>query len=63
VGQAYDDLVVGDGGAASAALVRLLFEPTADGEREALRRDLLAYCARDTWGLVLLLRRLRELAA
>jgi predicted RecB family nuclease len=63
VGQGYDDLVFGDGGAASRALERLLFEPPAGDEREALRRDLLAYCARDTWGLVLLLRRLRELAA
>jgi uncharacterized protein DUF2779 len=61
-GEGYDDLTIGDGGLASAALSRLLFEPLSDDSRETLRRDLLAYCRRDTWGLVLLLRRLRSLA-
>ncbi len=61
--QGYGDLAVADGGTASASLVRLLFDTLADEERDVLRRDLLAYCARDTWALVLLLRRLRELAA
>jgi hypothetical protein len=31
-------------------------------ERARLRADLLAYCHRDTWGLVRLLERLRGLA-
>ncbi len=62
VGEGYGDLAIADGGLASVNLVRLLFEAVADGERVVLRKNLLAYCARDTWGLVLLFRRLRELA-
>ena len=62
-GESYNDLAVGNAGVASSALVRLLFNPPPDEEHERLRHDLLAYCERDTWGLVLLLRRLRELAA
>jgi hypothetical protein len=62
VGQGYSDLAFADGQLASAGLERLVFEPMAAEERYTLRGDLLAYCERDTWGLVLLLRRLRELA-
>jgi hypothetical protein len=61
--QGYADLAVADGGTASVNLTRLLFDTLADDERDVLRRDLLAYCARDTWALVLLLRRLREVAS
>jgi hypothetical protein len=61
-GHGYDDLALADGGTASASLERFLFDTLAAAERETLRRDLLAYCARDTWALVLLLERLRELA-
>ena len=59
-GQGYDDLEVADGHMASATLERLLFDPIAEPDARArLRRALLDYCARDTWVLVLLLRRLR----
>ena len=34
-----------------------------EDEREGLRRDLLAYCERDTWAMVRLLERLEEIAA
>jgi hypothetical protein len=59
----YEGLAVADGESASLELVRLLFagndvEPHAG---KALRDDLLAYCRQDTWGLVKLLERLREL--
>lgn len=47
-GQSYDDLLIGDAGVASPALVRLLFSPPPGDERESLRHDLLAYCERDT---------------
>jgi hypothetical protein len=60
--QGYDDLAIADGGLASADLSGLLFEPLGAEERHALRSNLLAYCERDTWGLFLMLRRLRELA-
>ncbi len=59
----YDNLAIADGGTASLELERLLFqgdgmEPDAS---ERLRSDLLRYCHQDTWGLVKLLERLRQL--
>jgi hypothetical protein len=62
-GLGYDDLAIRNGGAAMAALARLMTEAEmAPEERARLRRDLLAYCERDTWAMVRLLARLRELA-
>ena len=62
---AYDDLEVQEGGEASALLTRYLFEPGAfaTAERANLRRDLLAYCERDTFVMVVLLAKLTKLAA
>ena len=51
----YDDLAINEGMVAGMELERLLF--TGDGPRD----DLLRYCERDTWGLVKVLGRLREL--
>ena len=61
----YDDLEVTEGGAASRELMRLLIDgdSMSTDERITLRDSLLAYCKRDTWAMVLLMRRLRELAA
>jgi predicted RecB family nuclease len=61
---AYDDLKVSEGGTASALLMRYLFEPGGfkEPERATLRRDLLAYCERDTFVMVALLGRLHQLA-
>jgi hypothetical protein len=61
----YDDLPINDGNAASAEIARLLLEEDTmpDDEREQLRHDLLEYCKQDTWAMVMLVRRLRELAA
>ncbi len=58
-GLGYDDLAIDNGLVASQAL-----EKIARGEADPneQRDALLAYCARDTWGLVVLLKRLRELA-
>ncbi len=60
----YDDLAVNDGGLASALLNRMLLrgDPATPQERANLRADLLAYCKMDTWAMVTLLKRLRELA-
>ena len=61
----YDDLAISDGAAASQELERLLFqeaELTPEAKAQ-LRSDLLRYCHQDTWGLVRLLRRFRELVA
>ena len=63
-GLGYDDLEVQGGGDAMVDIARLLLEPEsfAPGEREKLRTALLAYCERDTWVMIKLLERLRELA-
>ncbi len=60
----YNDLVIVDGMLASVEIARLLFvaHKIPPAERDQLRLDLLAYCERDTWATVCLLRRLRELA-
>ncbi len=61
----YQDLVIVDGMEASVEIARLLFVahkiPVA--ERDRLRQDLLAYCERDTWATVELMRTLKGLAA
>jgi uncharacterized protein DUF2779 len=59
----YDALAITDGESASLNLVQSLFhgntfQPEAT---QRLRDDLLRYCAQDTWGLVKLLERLRQL--
>lgn len=61
----YDDLDVRDGAAATLALWQLVFERETLLARDAtrLRQALLRYCERDTWAMVKLLDRLRELAA
>jgi hypothetical protein len=60
----YEDLNVQNGATASAALEALLFdaEPLSTVDRQALRRDLLQYCERDTLGMVRLFERLHALA-
>jgi predicted RecB family nuclease len=60
----YSDLVIVDGRVASVEIARLLF--VADRipveERERVRKDLLAYCERDTWAMVRLVEELRDMA-
>jgi Domain of unknown function(DUF2779) len=58
----YDDLAIVDGQVASVEIARLLFVAHKVRDRDQLRRDLLAYCERDTWAMVRLLERLREAA-
>jgi hypothetical protein len=57
----YDDLAIVDGQVASVEIARLLFVAHLVEDRDQLRRDLLAYCERDTWAMVRLVQRLREL--
>ncbi|HWP36415.1 MAG TPA: DUF2779 domain-containing protein [Gemmatimonadales bacterium] len=59
----YDDLVIASGGEATLELARLLLTTDELGreERQDVRRQLLEYCKRDTWCLVRLLDRLRDL--
>ena len=58
----YNDLAIVDGQEASVKIARLLFVAHKVRDRDQLRRDLLAYCERDTWAMVRLLGRLREVA-
>ena len=60
----YDDLVIVDGRVASVEIARLLFvaDKIPRHERDRVRQDLLNYCERDTWAMVKLVERLRELA-
>lgn len=60
----YDALEVREGQTASILLKGLVRgEPADSDQREQIRRDLLAYCAFDTYGLLKLVERLRELAS
>ena len=60
----YGGLAINDGRWASAELYRLLLkgDSMTPEERATLRADLLEYCKMDTWAMVKLLERLRELA-
>src|SRR5438034_6356646 len=60
----YSDLVIVDGRVASVEIARLLFvaDKIPRHERDRVRRDLLNYCERDTWAMVKLVERLRELS-
>jgi hypothetical protein len=58
----YEDLEIRDGGTAAAALEAILFDESLDtAERNALREHLLKYCERDTYAMVRLYKRLREI--
>jgi predicted RecB family nuclease len=60
----YHDLVVVNGLMASVQIARLLFvaDRIAPDERPRVRTELLEYCKRDTWAMVRLLQRLRDLS-
>src|SRR2546425_12158901 len=64
-GESYGDLKIADGETATVELLRLMFEGATmpPDERAALRRALLAYCARDSWAMVKMLETLRTLVA
>src|SRR6184192_3525734 len=59
----YSDLVIVDGRVASVEIARLLFvaDKIPRHERDRVRQDLLNYCQSDTWAMVKLVERLREL--
>ncbi|MFN2570080.1 MAG: DUF2779 domain-containing protein [Gemmatimonadales bacterium] len=60
----YDDLMIVDGLVASVEIARLLFVAgkIPKEEHARVRQDLLNYCERDTWAMVKVLEKLRELA-
>lgn len=55
---AYDDLDVQHGGAAQAAWLEAVRDDTTEERRAALRTGLENYCERDTYAMVVLLKRL-----
>ena len=61
----HDELTISEGSVASQELERLLFQESelTPEAKAQLPSGLLRYCHQDTWGLVRLLRRFRELAA
>jgi hypothetical protein len=60
----YEALEVNEGLVASVRIAQSMFEPERfnDEERATLRLQLYEYCKMDTWAMVRLLGRLRELA-
>jgi len=60
----YDDLAIPEGESASRELMRLVVDDgtLVAAERAIKREELLRYCERDTFALVRVLERLRELA-
>ena len=61
----YSDLVIIDGLVASVEIARLLFVAgkIPKEEHDRVRQDLLNYCERDTWAMVKVLEKLRQLAS
>jgi hypothetical protein len=54
----YAALSVSDGSQAQEAYLRAICPDCTDEERAALGRDLMEYCGRDTWAMVILARHL-----
>jgi CRISPR/Cas system-associated exonuclease Cas4 (RecB family) len=61
-GRGYEELEIQEGGAAAREYLRSLDPATAPAERERIRRALLAYCGRDTEGMVEVVEALGRLA-
>ena len=59
-GLSYDSLVIGNGGDASSAFFNLQNE-TDEEIIENTRRQLLEYCEMDTWGMVKILEKLKQI--
>jgi len=59
-GAGYDHLEIADGGAAARAYLRSLDPGSPPAERERIREALLAYCGRDTEGMMEIVEGLRR---
>jgi len=59
--EGYDDLAVKNGDEAVAAYRRMIAMPPGP-DRDTARQNLLAYCQKDTWAMVVIYQRLRSLA-
>jgi hypothetical protein len=56
----YDDLEIQEGGEASASWRKLIRGDLTDTERKELQEAMLKYCERDTYAMVVLLEKFRE---
>ncbi|HQX44974.1 MAG TPA: DUF2779 domain-containing protein [Saprospiraceae bacterium] len=56
----YKDLTIGDGGTATTAWKRMVFEINDANEKEKIKMDLLAYCKLDTLAMVEIFRKIIE---
>jgi hypothetical protein len=63
VGRGYEELEIQEGDSASRAYLRLVDPAIPRDERAAIRSALLAYCGRDTEGMVEIAQALERLAA
>jgi predicted RecB family nuclease len=52
----YDDMEIQEGQMASLQYLRMIDPATTPEEKEKIKKDLLEYCAQDTWAMV----RIRE---
>ncbi|WP_259182564.1 DUF2779 domain-containing protein [Salinibacter ruber] len=57
----YDDLDVQEGMEAVVEYSRMIAPETSESEAEEIEEDLLEYCARDTWAMVVIHKKLSEL--
>ena len=62
-GGGYDHLTIQEGGAASREFLRVTFGDVSAAERQQVRKDLEAYCALDTLGMVQIVDQLKRLTA
>lgn len=60
---AYDDLAIQEGGTASNSWFELTGSALKAAEKKQLRKDMLAYCERDTYAMVEILRLLEKLSS
>jgi hypothetical protein len=58
----YKDLTIQEGGTASEEWWRMVAAETPESERQAIAAALKAYCARDTYAMVAIWHKLREIA-
>lgn len=56
----YEVLAIGEGTAAMLAWYEMVYGNVSERRREEIRKDLLAYCKMDTWAMVEIWRKVRE---
>ncbi len=60
-GKGYEDLEIGDGGAAMRAYEKITFKEINKGEKAKIRKNMLKYCGQDTEGMIWMIDKLKGL--